>query len=159
MPGEPLGIYLNDHYAGATLGLELARRAASNNEGNAYGDVLTELAKEIERDREALADVMERLSIRRDRLKVTASWVAEKASRLKPNDELFGYSALSRFEELELLSLGVEGKLAMWQALRRTHGEDPRLRGVDLDELIERGRSQRRRLERQRRRAADEALR
>jgi hypothetical protein len=158
MPGEPLSIYLNDHYAGATLGVELARRAASNNEGSSYGEALSELAKEIEQDRESLADIMRRLSIGRDRLKVTASWIAEKASRLKPNDELLGYSALARLEELELLSIGVEGKLAMWLALRRTHGGHARLRGVDLDGLIERARSQRRRLERQRRRAADEAL-
>jgi hypothetical protein len=158
MSREPLAIYLNDHYAGATLGVELARRTASNNEGNSYGEVLAEIAKEIAEDREALADVMKRLSLSRDRLKVTAGWIAEKASRLKPNDELLGYSALARLEELELLSLGVEGKLSMWLALRRTHGEDSRLRGVGLDELIERARSQRRRLERQRRRAADEAL-
>ena len=158
MTRRPLAIYLNDHFAGATLGVELARRAASNNEGNSYGEVLAPIAKEIAEDRDALADVMDRLEVGRDRLKVTASWVAEKASRLKPNDELLGYSALSRLEELELLSLGVEGKLSLWQALRRTHGEDTRLRGVALDELIDRARSQRRRLERQRRRAAEEAL-
>jgi hypothetical protein len=46
----------------------------------------------------------------------------------------------------------------MWRTLRRTHGDDPRLRGVDLDALVERARSQRRRLERLRDRAADEAL-
>jgi hypothetical protein len=158
MRSDPLAIYLNDHFAGATVGMELARRAAANNRGNPYGDVLAEIAKEIERDRESLADVMDRLSVGRDRLKVAASWVGEKATRLKPNDKLLGYSALSRLEELELLSLGVEGKLALWQVLRRTHGADSRLRGIDLDELIERARAQRRRLERQRRRAAEEAL-
>jgi hypothetical protein len=158
MNRNPLSIYLNDHFAGATLGVELARRAASNNEDNPYGEVLAKIAEEIEQDRRSLSEVMDRLSVRRDRVKVAASWLGEKATRLKPNDELLGYSALSRLEELELLSLGVEGKLSLWQALRRTHGDDSRLRGVDLDELIERARSQRRRLERQRRRAAEEAL-
>jgi hypothetical protein len=158
MNRNPLSIYLNDHFAGATLGVELARRIASNNEGNTYGEVLAKLAKEIEEDRESLADVMDRCSARRDRVKVAASWLGEKVTRLKPNDELLGYSALSRLEELELLSLGVEGKLSLWQALRRTHGDDTRLRGVDLDVLIERARSQRRRLERLRRRAAEEAF-
>jgi len=57
-----------------------------------------------------------------------------------------------------MLSLGVEGKLALWLSLRHTHAADPRLRGIQLDALIDRARSQRRRLERQRRRAADEAL-
>jgi hypothetical protein len=102
---------------------------------------------------------MQRLSIGQDRLKIAVAWGAEKAGRLKRNGELLGYSSLSRLEALEALSFGVEGKLALWHTLRHTHGSDPRLQGVDLDELIGRARSQRRRLERQRVRAADEALR
>ncbi len=153
-----LSIYLNDHLAGATVGVELARRAAASNRSTDLGRVLGELAAEIEQDRESLIDIMERLSLGRDRAKVLVSWSAEKVGRLKLNGQLRGYSPLSRLEELEALSLGVEGKLALWQALRRTHGADPRLGGIDFEELIERARSQRRRFERQRRRAAEEAL-
>src|ERR671930_2157738 len=101
---------------------------------------------------------METLDVGKDRLKVLAGWGAERAGRLKLNGRLLGYSPLSRLEEIEALALGVEGKLALWRALRRTHASDPRLADIDLDELIERARSQRRRLERQRVRAADEAL-
>lgn len=160
LPGgaSRLSIYLNDHLAGATVGVELARRVAASNRSTGYGPVLGELAEEIERDREALVEIMKRLSIGRDRLKLLASWGAEKAGRLKLNGQFVGYSSLSRLEELEVLSLGVEGKLALWLALRRTHEADPRLRGIEWDELVDRARSQRRRLERQRRRAADEAL-
>jgi hypothetical protein len=156
--GDRLAIYLNDHLAGSTAGLELARRVAANNEGTPYGKVLAEVAGEIAEDRAALEDVMARLSIRQDRLKVAGAWGAEKLGRLKLNGSLLSYSPLSRMVEIEGLSLGVEGKLGLWQALKLTHGDDPRLRGVDLDALITRARSQRRRLERQRRRAASEAL-
>jgi hypothetical protein len=155
---DRLSIYLNDHLAGATAGVSLARRAAANNRSTDYGHVLEAVAGDIEEDRRALVDVMRRLSVGQDRVKLALAWGAEQASRLKPNGELLGYSPLSRLEELEALSLGVEGKLGMWRALRRTHGDDPRLRGVDLDALVERAQSQRRRLERQRARAADEAL-
>jgi hypothetical protein len=155
---DGLSIYLNDHLAGATVGVNLARRAAANNRSTSYGPVLEALAEEIEQDRASLLDVMHRLAVGQDRLKVALSWGAERAARLKPNGALLGYSPLSRLEELEALALGVHGKLSLWQALRRTHGTDPRLRGVDLDELSDRARSQRRRLERQRLRAADEAL-
>jgi hypothetical protein len=157
--GDRLSIYLNDHLAGATAGLELARRAASNNGGTPYGRVLAEVAVEIEQDREALIEVMARLSVDRDRVKLAAAWALEKVGRLKPNGALLSYSPLSRLVEIEGLALGVEGKLSLWQSLEVSHGDDPRLRGVDLDGLIKRARSQRRRLERQRRRAADEALR
>jgi hypothetical protein len=153
-----LAIYLNDHLAGATAACELARRAAANNRANAYGPVLAELADEIREDHEALEDVMRRLGVGRDRLKLIAAWSAEKAGRAKLNGRLLSYSPLSRLEEIELLLLGVQGKLALWRALRLRSGEDPRLRAIDIDALIRRGDSQRRRLERQRLTAADEAL-
>jgi hypothetical protein len=155
---DRLSIYLNDHLAGATAGVSLARRAAASNRTTGYGDVLEEIAGEIEEDRQALLDVMQRLSVGQDHVKVALAWGAEQASRLKLNGSLLGYSPLSRLEELEALSLGVEGKASLWKALRRTHGDDPRLRDVDLAALLERAQSQRRRLERQRVRAADEAL-
>jgi hypothetical protein len=156
--GDKLAIYLNDHLAGSTVGLELARRVAANNEGTPYGPVLAEVAEEIAEDREALLDVMARMSVARDPLKLAGAWGAEKLGRLKLNGSLFSYSPLSRLVEIEGLSLGVDGKLGLWQALELTHGDDPRLRGVDLEALITRAKSQRRRLERQRRNAAKEAL-
>jgi hypothetical protein len=156
--GDRLSIYLNDHLAGSTAGLDLARRTAANNEGTPYGRVLAEVAVEIAEDREALLDVMARLSVGQDRLKVAGGWALEKLGRLKPNGSLFSYSPLSRLVEIEGVALGVDGKLSLWQSLKVTHGDDARLRGVDLDALIARARSQRRRLERQRQRAAQEAL-
>jgi hypothetical protein len=158
LASQPMAIYLNDHLAGATAGVELARRAAGSNQSSAYGHGLSELAEEIEHDREALADVMRRLGFSRDPVKVAAAWGVEKAGRFKLNGSLFRYSPLSRLEELELLLLGVEGKLALWRSLRRTLAGDDRLRGVDFEDLIRRGQSQRRRLERLRVSAADEAL-
>ena len=52
----------------------------------------------------------------------------------------------------------MNGKLALWKTLQRTHGQDTRLTGVDLDALSERARSQRRRLDHQHGKAAGEAF-
>jgi hypothetical protein len=155
---DRLSIYLNDHLAGATVGANLARRAARSNEGTGYGTGLQAIADEVEEDRAALVEVMRRLSVGQDRLKTGLAWGAERAGRLKLNGQLVGYSPLSRLEEIEALSLGVEGKLALWRALRATYESDQRLAGVDLGKLIDRASSQRRRLEHLRMRAADEAL-
>ena len=150
-----LATYLNDHLAGATVGLELARRATGSNRDNAYGRVLARIADEIEEDRAALESLINDLGFGKDRVKVTLAWTGEKLGRLKLNGSVLSYSPLSRLEELELLSLGIEGKLLMWRTLRETLGaKSP----VDLDELIKRARSQRRRLEAQRLKAAAEAL-
>lgn len=150
--GNPLAIYLNDHLAGSTAGVELARRAASSNEGNDYGRVLSAIAREIEEDRATLEAMMDRLDVGRDRVKTLAAWLGEKAGRLKPNGRLLSYSPLSRLEEIEFLLLGVSAKLSLWRALDHTIG------GIELAELEARAESQRERLEALRLRAAREAL-
>jgi hypothetical protein len=151
-----LAIYLNDHYAASLAAVALARRAAQSNRDTHYGEVLAILAAEIEEDRQALKLIMQRLGIRSDPAKAAVAWSAEKLGRLKLNGQLTGYSPLSRLEELEILSLGVEGKLGMWRALARAvdHGVPE----AELEPLIKRALSQRRRLERQRLNAAPEAL-
>jgi hypothetical protein len=151
---DRLSIYLNDHLAGATAGANLARHVAGNDRSG-----LELLAQEIEEDRRTLLDVMERLSVSPDRLKLALAWGVEMAARVKPDGALLGSSPLRGLEELEALTLGVEGKLMLWRTLRHTHGADPRLAGVDFEDLIARARSQRRRLDRQRTQAADDALR
>lgn len=153
-----LGIYLNDHLAGATAGLELARRAAARNRGSEFGDRLKELAGLIEEDREALRDVMRRLDAGENVAKTAVAWLAERAGRLKLNGRLLSYSPLSRVEELEALHLGVQGKLDLWLALKETRATDPRLDGVDLDGLARRARAQGDELEAMRLRAASKAF-
>ena len=53
-------IYLQDHMAGARIGLELARRTVSRNTGSGYGAELSAIGEEIEEDKQALAEVMKR---------------------------------------------------------------------------------------------------
>ena len=142
-PGPSLlGIYLNDHLAGATAGTELARRmAASGHLPDPAGD-LPRLASEIAEDRAALREMMAALDIPVRSYKVYAAWVGEKAGRLKPNGHLRTRSPLSNLEELEILRLGVEGKAAGWRTLRVAADRDSRLSAGRLDELIARARRQ-----------------
>jgi hypothetical protein len=156
MSAKLLAIYLNDHLAGATVGVELARRAAGANEGTPLGDTLEQLAAEIAEDRDALQRVMSQLGVGEDRVKVAAAWAAEKFGRLKLNGQLTGYSPLSRLVELEGLHVGISGKLELWRMLKTT--SEARLRSFDLDELIKRAESQRRRLAPHRKAAAEEAI-
>jgi hypothetical protein len=153
-----VAIYLNDHLAGATAGMELARRSLGANRGTPFEDPLARLATEIAEDRAALLEVMSRLEVARDPLKVWAGWIAEKVGRAKPNGRIAGYSPYSRVLELELLALGVEGKRALWRALERVAGDDARLTGIDLEALVRRAEGQRRLVERQRIRAAEIAF-
>jgi hypothetical protein len=158
MDHKLLGIYLNDHLAGATAGVELAKRAAGSNEGTPYGDQLGRLAGEIDEDRDQLKEIMARLEIGHDRAKVVAGWTTEKLGRLKPNGRLLSYSPLSRLVELEGLALGITGKLGLWRALSRLTAEEPRLDAAQLDRLAARAEGQRDGVEELRLRAAAEAF-
>ena len=153
-----LGTYLNDHLAGSTVGLELAKRARRSNEGSEYGEVLERIAGEIEEDRATLQKLMDAFEIKRDRPKVMGAWAAEKVGRLKPNGRLLSYSPLSRLIELEMLALGITGKLSLWEALSEVAAEDSRLDPVELKKLSERADRQRAEVWKLRQRAAHEAL-
>jgi hypothetical protein len=149
---ELLGIYLNDHLAGATAGTSLAHRLASAERAAPDGPVLTRIAGEIGEDRRALLDIMSRLGIPVRQYKVGAAWVAERVARVKPNRRLLGRSPLSKLIELEMLRLGVEGKAAGWRSLREAAEHDAtftgrRLDPARLDNLLARATSQAKQLE------------
>ena len=153
-----LGIYLNDHLAGATGGLELARRVAGSRRDLGPGSALQRLATEVAQDRAALEDIMTALGIPVRCYKVWAAWIGEKAARLKLNGYLLARSPLSSLEELEMLRLGVEGKAAGWRTLRVLAEVDKRLDSAWLDELISRARRQADLLEELRVRAAGQII-
>jgi len=137
-----LAIYLNDHLAGATLGVELARRLRASNEDDArFGPPLAAICAEIEADRATLERVMDLLGIRRGIVKPAGAWMSEKLGRLKLNGQLRGYSPLSRLVELELLFIGITGKMQMWDALQHTLGGN--LAEFDFGQLAERASGQR----------------
>jgi hypothetical protein len=153
-----LGIYLNDHLAGATGGVELARRVAVARRRDEAGDALRHFAADIAADRAALLEIMAALGVPVRAYKVCAGWIGEKAGRLKLNGRLLSRSPLSSLEELEIMRLGVTGKAAGWRTLRLLADTDPRLDRVRLAELIARADSQVVLLEDLRMRAARLAL-
>jgi hypothetical protein len=158
MPARYFPIYVNDHLAGATIGVELARRAKRENEGSELGGFLDELHTELAEDRTELVELMRTLGIRPSKAKMAGGWIAEKLGRLKLNGEVTSYSPLSRLLELEGLAGGIEGKRSLWLSLIEIRQSDGRLRDADLERLVERATSQRERLEPFRRAAARDAL-
>jgi hypothetical protein len=155
---ELLGTYLNDHLAGAAAGVELAEKLASTHEGTPFGSAVAAVAGEIKADRETLQGLMERLGIGRSPAKQATGWVFEKVTRLRFNRRLTGSEELTRLLETETLSLGIEGKAAMWQALKDLDGLDGELGRADFDRLIFRARQQREALEPYRLEAATRAF-
>ncbi|CAM5603842.1 hypothetical protein [Streptomyces aurantiogriseus] len=143
-----LGIYLNDHLAGATAGVERARYLAESEQDSALAAAVRPLAGEIAQDRASLLEIMRRLDVPVRRYKVVVGHLAEKAGRLKSNGRLIRRSPLTPLVELELLRTGVTGKAAVWEVLRRLAAQDRRLDTGELDGLLDRAHDQLRTLER-----------
>jgi hypothetical protein len=158
MPARFLPIYLNDHLAGATFGVELARRSLRENEGNEYGDFLRGLLQEINADRSTLIDLMRRLGVSHSPFKAALASAAEKLGRLKPNGQLSGYTPLARLLELEGLGAGINAKHALWLSLLEIRERDARLREDELRALADRAELQRDALEPWRQRAVRDAF-
>lgn len=155
---DHLETYLQDHRAGAEYGSTLARRLYEENTGTQYEGFLGRLADEIEEDVGSLESIMERFGIGKDTLKTAGAKVGEKLGRLKPNNALAEYSALSRVLEMEQMRGGIQGKLALWDALSETAPFDERLDDDEIAMLMQRAELQLAGLREQHRIAAREAF-
>jgi hypothetical protein len=83
-----LHIYLQDHLAGATFGLELVQRCRRKSEGPGFAESLEELTTEIAADRETLRQVMRDLGADASRTKMASDGLWRRfddSSRMAPS--------------------------------------------------------------------------
>lgn len=153
-----LGIYLNDHLAGSTMGAELAARIAHEHRDWEEADTLHRFTAEVAEDRAALIELMRALDVPVRQYKVALGWMAEKLGRVKPNGRVLERSPLSSLEEIEIMRLGVEGKGACWRTLKVLADHDDRIDRDRVDRLLDRANSQTDTLERLRLRATAEFI-
>ena len=142
--------YLNDHLAGAAAAIRLAERCrARESQGQELGRVLQALLVEIEEDRDVLQRVMKALGGSANPVKRASAVGMERLGSLRMALPVLGpgSSEAARLEELEVLSLGIEGKRMLWKVLGTLASSDGRLVGFDFVGLERRAESQRRRLE------------
>ena len=140
-PGRYLPIYLNDHLAAATAAAELTKRILGAADG-ALGDLMRDLASEVEQDRGALRDLMRTVGADEDKVKVFVGFTGEKLGRFKLNGHLVSPSPLSRLTELDGLRLLLEGKRSLWRTLREAGYDE-----LDFAALEERAAAQLERVE------------
>lgn len=156
-PDERLRVYLNDHLAGATAGIALAKRIRDRNTGQ-VSQTFAELVPDLEDDERTLRDIVAAMEFSGSGAKQLLADVVEKVGRLKLNGQIFGYSLLSKMEELEVMALGIEGKAKMWSALASIAERRPELSKFDFDKLGVQARLQHDRVEALRIEAAGDAL-
>jgi hypothetical protein len=142
--------YLNDHLAGAAAALQHVDRMRARDPESELGHVLQSLRGEVEEDRHALERVIAALGGSGNPVKRAGALGAEMLASLRMQMPVLGAgsSEAARLEEIEVLSLGIEGKRLMWTALADVATSEPRLSGFDFASLARRAQDQRDRLER-----------
>lgn len=136
---DSLKSYLEDHHAGATGGAELA---ASLAEHNTQYEVLATVARDITEDRDTLVRLMGQFGTEGSTVKQAGALFMEKigASSFEGGSEANQSHTFLR--QIELLRMGVHGKLCLWQTLDGISDADERLGNFNFERLAARAETQ-----------------
>jgi hypothetical protein len=148
MANEYLSTYLNDHLAGAAAAIEFLERLESVHADKELAQFFSDLRSDIEADRRELQNLMRGLQIKESPLRAAGAWIGEKVTALKLRVDDHARGPLGLLESLEVVALGIDGKLSLWRALNAVAGIAAAVQGVvDLELLTLRAEEQRWRVE------------
>jgi nucleoside-diphosphate-sugar epimerase len=136
MDGGLFGLYLSDHFTGATAGLERIERMTRAYRDTPFHAELAEATEQLRGERELYRDLLRRLGVPLRRHRQVAAWLGEKVGRLKLNGRITQRSPMSAVLEAELLRSAVVGKIGGWRTLRE-HADEIGLDAAQFDELID----------------------
>jgi len=156
MSTKNLTAYLQDHAAGAAGALDLVAHLISIYAGSPDAKFFENLQTQIEEDRGTLDELLSRLRASESTVFNAMSRAGEKVARVKLLLAGRGSEGLGRLEALDALSLGIEGKRALWLALAAA--AIPKLQTADFVALARRAAAQRKSVERRRIAAAHRVL-
>lgn len=134
-----LETYLHDHLAGAQFATSLLADLTNQEFDAELAAFAGTLLEEIEKDKQVVEDILSQLDSKRSVLKEASAWIAQKLGRtkLQVNSDPF-----SIFEALEVLSIGILGKRALWKALEAIASEESSLQSRDYATLATRAAEQ-----------------
>jgi hypothetical protein len=110
-----LTTYLHDHLAGAQFATSLLSDLSQQQIDEPLARFAAELLVEIEEDQQTLEGFLSHLDSSPSVMKEASAWLTQKAARMKLQ---LSSDPFSQFETLELLSLGILGKAALWKAIQ-----------------------------------------
>ena len=145
---DSLVTYLTDHLGGAQVAIELLEAMCEQHNDKTFREFTKALLLEIRADDRTLQSIAEKVGQDSSAVKKAGGWLLEKVARLKIGHS--GSTDFKLFESLELLAVGIQGKLCLWKALQAASGSDSRLREYDFGMLVDRAEQQYEKVESQR---------
>lgn len=153
---DPLAAYLHDHLAGSNFAIELLKNLEEQHAGEPLAQFAAAELKLLLEDRQLLQRIIDRVGSESSSLKEATGWVAEKLSRFKLHH--LSSREFGTFEALELLALGIHGRVSLWRVLSAIASMDARLPAEEFDALAARAQAQHDRVEERRLQIAPAAL-
>ncbi len=158
MSAEVLNTYLNDHLAGSVAAVELVDHLREASRGTEREQLFESLRKGIEQDQKVLRELLRATGGTESKIRKTAAWLTAKLGEIKLRLDDPGNGELHLLEALETLGLGIQGKLALWQALEAARDHKPELRALDFAALKRRALQQHGQVDAERLRVAGRVL-
>lgn len=112
-----LGIYLNDHYAGASAGRKRMANMAKMYEGSPLGPELRIIANQVDEETRSLEGLIRDLGISRSRHLVVLATIGERLGRFKLNGRVIRVSPLTPLVEAEFMRSAIVAKIGLWRTL------------------------------------------
>src|ERR1700761_6548809 len=153
---SPIAVYLEDHLAGAQVALQVLKSMRDEQAHPKFRELAAELLPQVAKDDDTLRSILSSVGGTPSTSKQACGWLFEKLSRIKLGHA--GSADFTLFESVELLTLGILGKLSLWKALEAVSAKDPALASWDFHELATRAQRQFERVESERLRLAAETL-
>lgn len=139
--GDPLATYLEDHLAGAKFAMKLLTTLRDQHEDDPLGQFASEMLNQVADDSATLEKLIEQGDFHHSGwLKSLFGWFSEVGTRAKLHRGAI--QGLGSMQKLEILALGILGKMALWKVLVEIAPHDNRLRGVDFQQLLSRAQQQ-----------------
>lgn len=143
---QNLHIYLNDHLAGSVGALELLDHLIEASSDSGFAAFLVALRDEINADQTVLRNLLRQIDGKESTIRKAGAWLMEKLSRSKLQADAED-NGLGLFQALEALTLGINGKRALWRSLAAAAETVTELRAVDYARMEKRAAEQFERVE------------
>jgi hypothetical protein len=138
---DSLKSYLHDHLAGSHFATKLLNALQEQYKDEPLGKFAGAMLAEVAQDQNILEQIIQQVGTAHLDLTESVGWLAERASQFKLHRDKAG-AGLGTFEAVEVLALGIRGKLALWQALPAIRQLDARIPALDFAQLASRAEEQ-----------------
>jgi hypothetical protein len=157
VPNSDLATYLKDHDAGSEAALQILDHLEKHHEG-VVAEMARTLRPQFEGERAQVHAILASLDDSFSAPRRLFGWLSEKALQLKLKADDPDDGPLRVLETVEMLGLGVHGKLGMWKALEANKSCVRVLQAVPFAELIAQAEGQELLIERVRLGAATDVI-